>query len=115
MIKVEFTQNERIFYDALMNKSQTVFEGLISAGTASKSWFAIFSLLQRLRQACDHLALTVKGQIEIQDTIKKPNIDKAKEDLPKLVKFADNCIINVHSLKRDQKVQSFPQLKRSRC
>ena len=33
-------------------------------GTASKSWFQIFSLLNRLRQACDHVALTVKSHME---------------------------------------------------
>lgn len=31
----------------VLKKSQSVFDGYIKAGTASKSWFAIFSLLQR--------------------------------------------------------------------
>ena len=48
------------FLDAkVLERSQSIFEGFIVAGTASKSWFAIFSLLQRLRQACDHVSLTV--------------------------------------------------------
>ena len=48
------------FLDAIvLERSQSIFEGFIIDGTASKSWFAIFSLLQRLRQACDHVSLTV--------------------------------------------------------
>ncbi len=68
IINVEFTDSERCFYDALLDKSQSAFEGYIAAGTASKSWFAIFSLLQRLRQACDHLSLTVKSQLHNEET-----------------------------------------------
>jgi len=62
IVHVTLTQPEREFYTALLDKSQTVFEGLVKAGTASRSWLAIFSLLQRLRQSCDHVALTVKSR-----------------------------------------------------
>jgi SNF2 family DNA or RNA helicase len=64
IIKVQFSDPERQFYNALLDRSLSVFEGFIHAGTASKSWLAIFSLLQRLRQACDHVALTVKTSLE---------------------------------------------------
>jgi len=64
LISVTLSDEERYFYNVLLSKSQTVFEGFIQAGTASKSWFAIFALLQRLRQSCDHLALTVKSRLE---------------------------------------------------
>jgi DNA repair protein RAD5 len=63
-VSVELSPAEREFYNSLMLKSQTVFEGFLKDGTANKSWFAIFSLLNRLRQACDHVALTVKSQME---------------------------------------------------
>lgn len=63
-VSVELLPAERDFYNSLMLKSQTVFEGFLKDGTANKSWFAIFSLLNRLRQACDHVALTVKSQME---------------------------------------------------
>jgi SNF2 family DNA or RNA helicase len=49
-IRVEFSAEERHFYDALFRKSLTLFEGFLRQGTASKSWLAIFSLLHRLRQ-----------------------------------------------------------------
>eukprot|EP00979_Chaetoceros_neogracilis_P000282 scaffold74_cov277-Chaetoceros_neogracile.AAC.11 len=64
IISVILSEEERHFYNVLLSKSQTVFEGFIQAGTASKSWFAIFALLQRLRQSCDHLALTVKARLD---------------------------------------------------
>lgn len=38
IIMVEFTPAERQFYDALHEKSLTLFEGFIREGTASKSW-----------------------------------------------------------------------------
>jgi SNF2 family DNA or RNA helicase len=66
-IMVEFSQAEREFYDALHRKSLSLFEGFIKAGTASKSWLAIFSLLHRLRMTCDHVALTVKSHLDEDD------------------------------------------------
>jgi len=67
IVSVHLTEPEREFYTALLDKSQNVFEGLLKAGTASKSWLAIFSLLQRLRQSCDHVALTVKSRFSVND------------------------------------------------
>jgi DNA repair protein RAD5 len=64
IVSVELSSAEREFYNTLLAMSQSVFEGFIEAGTANKSWFQIFSLLHRLRQACDHVALTVKGHME---------------------------------------------------
>ena len=61
---------EREFYNALLERSQSVFEGLIKDGSASRSWFAIFSLLQRLRQACDHVSLTVSKSLETSEVAK---------------------------------------------
>ena len=55
-VNVELTVAEREFCNSLLQESQSVFEGYIKSGTASKSWFAIFSLLNRLRQACNHVA-----------------------------------------------------------
>ena len=68
IVSVHLTEPEREFYTALLDKSQNVFEGLLKAGTASKSWLAIFSLLQRLRQSCDHVALTVKSRFSDNDS-----------------------------------------------
>jgi DNA repair protein RAD5 len=59
IVDVRLSDPEREFYNALLERSQSVFEGFLRSGTATKSWFAIFSLLTRLRQACDHVSLTV--------------------------------------------------------
>jgi len=66
-IPVQFSPAEREFYDALHRKSLSLFEGFVQAGTASKSWLAIFSLLHRLRQTCDHVALTVKSHLDDEE------------------------------------------------
>ena len=76
IIYVTLTRPEREFYNALLQRSQSVFEGFLNAGTASKSWFAIFSLLQRLRQACDHVSLTVQKWTDlsvVEDEKEQPN------------------------------------------
>jgi SNF2 family DNA or RNA helicase len=69
VVSVKLSEAERDFYNALLEKSQDIFEGFMKAGVASKSWFAIFSLLHRLRMACDHIALTVKSHIDEEDWI----------------------------------------------
>eukprot|EP00970_Alexandrium_tamarense_P009584 scaffold1928_cov109-Alexandrium_tamarense.AAC.9 len=69
IVNVMLSEPEREFYNALLERSQSVFEGYVNAGTASKSWFAIFSLLQRLRQACDHPLLTIQNRIDMSDIV----------------------------------------------
>ena len=63
-VVVQFSPEERQFYEALYRKSFDIFEGLVRAGTASSSWLKIFSLLHRLRQTCSHVALTVKSHLD---------------------------------------------------
>lgn len=67
IVSVQLTPAEREFYSALKAMSQNIFEGLIESGAANKSWFAIFSLLQRLRQASCHIALTAKNFVNVDD------------------------------------------------
>jgi len=62
-VVVEFSPEERQFYEALYRKSFDIFKGLVRAGTASSSWLKIFSLLHRLRQTCSHVALTIKAHL----------------------------------------------------
>ena len=64
IVKVNLSDSEREFYSAVHAKSIELFEGFVEAGTATSSYFQIFSLLQRLRQTCDHIALTVKTRID---------------------------------------------------
>ncbi len=97
-IMVEFTNAERQFYDALHRKSLTLFEGFMRAGTASKSWLAIFSLLHRLRQTCDHVALTVKAHLD-QDEWSSNIAASSEESTEKQKKSKDTGSI-------DQQVKS---------
>lgn len=69
VVNIEFSDTERDFYNAVLARSLEVFDGFIESGTASKAYFQIFSLLQRLRQVCDHIALTVKSRIDDDDCI----------------------------------------------
>jgi SNF2 family DNA or RNA helicase len=102
---VEFTPAERQFYDALHEKSLNLFEGFIQAGTENKSWLAIFSLLNRLRQTCDHVALTVRAHLDEEDwttnifqaggeenaeasTAKKGNVKAVIDQKVRLIKFS---------------------------
>jgi DNA repair protein RAD5 len=63
IVKVNLSDSEREFYNAVLARSLEVFDGFIKDGTAAKAYFQIFSLLSRLRQSCDHIALTVKSKI----------------------------------------------------
>jgi DNA repair protein RAD5 len=64
VVEVDLSESERDFYNAVLARSMEVFDGFIRAGTASKSYIQIFSMLMRLRQVCDHIALTVKRTID---------------------------------------------------
>jgi hypothetical protein len=64
----------------VLERSQFIFEGYLNAGTATKQWFAIFSLLQRLRQACDHVSLTIgkmteTSELKCEDETVEPSLN----------------------------------------
>ena len=65
VVHISLTEPERQFYNALFEKSVSQFEEFVDAGIESKLWLQSFSLLQRLRQACGHLALTVNSRISL--------------------------------------------------
>jgi DNA repair protein RAD5 len=67
VVDVHLSVPEREFYNALKSKSQSIFEGIVNKGAFTKSYFQIFALLNRLRQCCDHVALTVKSLMDEDD------------------------------------------------
>lgn len=83
VINVNLTPAEREFYNALLARSQDIFDGFIKEGTASKSWLAIFSLLHRLRMSCDHISLTVKAHLDEDDSDTAFTENKDSDDLAK--------------------------------
>ena len=64
IVEVHLSTAEREFYNALKSKSQSIFEGIVEQGSFTKAYFQIFALINRLRQACDHIALTVKSHVD---------------------------------------------------
>jgi DNA repair protein RAD5 len=72
-IVVILSEPEREFYNAVLARSLAVFDGFIRDGTAAKAYFQIFSLLSRLRQTCDHIALTVKSKVDDEEWMTSQN------------------------------------------
>ena len=122
---VQFSPEERQFYEALYRKSFDIFKGLVRAGTASSSWLKIFSLLHRLRQTCSHVALTVKSHLDDEEwtsnitqsslgspkgSLKKATYEKEEgsidqsfmEDLLQRFKSMQNCKSEDKSSEADQ-------------
>ncbi|KAL3665938.1 hypothetical protein V7S43_009358 [Phytophthora oleae] len=64
LVKLEFSPDERAFYQAVFDKSRAEFNGFVARGTAATSYVAIFALLLRLRQACDHPLLALGKNFE---------------------------------------------------
>ena len=121
LVQVDLTETEREFYNAVLARSMEVFSGFVQAGTAAKSYIQIFSMLQRLRQACDHISLTVRNRVDEEDlpegaaseqaTTKRGSADvlgqKFMDDL--LRKFASN-----QSPKKRAAESKTPDAKRSK-
>ncbi|KAG7395137.1 DNA helicase rad5 [Phytophthora boehmeriae] len=59
LVKLDFSPDERAFYQAVYDKSQAEFNGFVASGSATSSYVAIFALLLRLRQACNHPLLAL--------------------------------------------------------
>lgn len=74
-LRIELSASEREFYNAVLARSQTLFKGFIDTGKASTSYLQIFAMLQRLRQVCDHIGLTVQSRFNDKDSKVPANTD----------------------------------------
>ncbi|RHZ01800.1 hypothetical protein DYB35_013057, partial [Aphanomyces astaci] len=72
IVRLAFSPEERQFYQAVYTKSQGDFYGYVANGTAGASYVAIFALLLRLRQACDHPFLVVGKDTDLSLKKAKP-------------------------------------------
>jgi SNF2 family DNA or RNA helicase len=102
IVKVRFSAAEREFYDALLQRSLKLLEGFVDAGTVAKSYIQILSLLGRLRQACDHIALTVRSRMkkdtanEKEPSLPNGNPEKDSSDGPiKTSMISDAFLYNI--------------------
>lgn len=84
-VYVELSPTEREFYQAVLARSQRLFEGFVDAGTASKSYLQILSMISRLRQCCDHISLTVRNRLgEVEQTHEEnENMESENATTPK--------------------------------
>ncbi|TYZ57390.1 hypothetical protein PybrP1_008346 [[Pythium] brassicae (nom. inval.)] len=64
LVQLAFSEEERTFYQAVYDKSRAEFNGYVASGTATTSYVAIFALLLRLRQACNHPFLALGRNYE---------------------------------------------------
>jgi DNA repair protein RAD5 len=64
LVQLAFSPDERAFYQAVYDKSRAEFNGFVASGSAMSSYVAIFALLLRLRQACDHPLLALGKDVE---------------------------------------------------
>lgn len=64
LVQLAFSDEERTFYQAVYDKSRAEFNGYVASGTATTSYVAIFALLLRLRQACNHPFLALGRNFE---------------------------------------------------
>ncbi|CAH0480138.1 unnamed protein product [Peronospora belbahrii] len=64
LVKLEFSPDERAFYQAVYDKSRAEFNGFVASGAAKANYIAILALLLRLRQACDHPLLALGKNFE---------------------------------------------------
>ena len=92
MIRLDFTDSEREFYNAVLARSLRVFDGFVEAGTAAKSYIQILCMLQRLRQVCDHISLTVKTRID-EDDLAGQGTDDIEAEKPKKTDIATAHIV----------------------
>ncbi|KAK4176889.1 putative ATP-dependent helicase [Triangularia setosa] len=74
---VEFSEDEKQFYQDLETRSQVVFNKYLRAGTVGRNYSNILVLLLRLRQACCHPHLTDF------ECVSSPSTDETMDDLAK--------------------------------
>lgn len=76
LARVEFSSEERAFYEKLEFDSRKQFKAYAAAGTVNQNYANILLMLLRLRQACDH-PLLVKGVSS--DPVGKDSSEMAKK------------------------------------
>jgi len=79
-IHVQLEDTEREFYSAVLARSQDIFEGFVESGKAATSYLQIFGMLQRLRQVCDHIGLTVQSRFDRERKTSKSKAAALKTD-----------------------------------
>eukprot|EP00466_Bigelowiella_natans_P006576 jgi/Bigna1/54114/estExt_Genewise1Plus.C_280139 len=117
IVRLKFTPQEQDIYDALFSRTKTQFDHYMRQGVVLNKYCEIFTLILRLRQACDHPILTLgrkrsekemdrelkafydnfTSRVELHDSVKG---DGSKGSVPK--KFVEKV---VEDLKRGENTE----------
>ncbi|GJZ94134.1 helicase [Tanacetum coccineum] len=87
--KVDFTAEERGFYQSLEAEARAQFEEYAAAGTVKQNYINILLMLLRLRQACNHPSLVKESRLT---TDWKLSLEKAKELSQEKLNRLVNCL-----------------------
>lgn len=109
-VYVEFEEEQKVFYDALVHRQRLKFNKYLKAGTVMKNYFRVLTWLLRLRQACDHpyliqnhcipdiCGLDAEGMIRLALQLPANVVETIKAtrhfECPKCAEFGDNETAN---------------------
>lgn len=109
-VYVEFGEEQKTFYDALVHRQKLKFNKYLKAGTVMKNYFRVLTWLLRLRQACDHpyliqnhcipdvCGLDAEGMIRLALQLPADVVATIKAirhfECPKCAEFGDNETAN---------------------
>nr|XP_043623505.1 helicase-like transcription factor CHR28 [Erigeron canadensis] len=88
--QIDFTTEEREFYSKLEAESKAQFKAYEEAGTVEQNYVNILLMLLRLRQACDHPLLVVRGRNSSSEWMS--SLEKAKKLPPEKRTYLLNCL-----------------------
>ena len=54
LVELEFTDQERAFYQAVYKRAKAKFQDLVMRGNVLRNYASVLAILLRLRQICDH-------------------------------------------------------------
>nr|WVH01933.1 SNF2 family N-terminal domain [Naematelia aurantialba] len=80
VVKCDFDNEERAFYEALQAQTALTFNKFMKAGTAMANYTSVLTLLLRLRQACDHPSLVTASWTTDADAIGNKPVEELTED-----------------------------------
>lgn len=109
-VYVEFDEDQKAFYEALVHRQRLKFNKYLKAGTVMRNYVRVLTWLLRLRQACDHpyliqnhcipdvCGLDAEGMIDLALRLPPDVVATLKAtqhfECPKCAEFADNQTAN---------------------
>jgi DNA repair protein RAD5 len=98
---ITLSKEDRTFYDLLFSRSKAEFRGIMADRSTAKRYSAIFALLIRLRQACNHPYMVLGSIDESKSTSTDSAIDFWQELADVYVDVHKNCRIPLKDITRE--------------